>query len=117
MTVSAEMMKGTVVPVTLKLLAERDMYGYEILKEVHARTGEVLAWKEATLYPWLHRLEREGLVRGEWRDAESGRRRRYYALTRKGAKALAGQVREWQTLSQAVSGILMPLSAGMPGLR
>ena len=67
MGTTAEMMKGTVVPVALKLLSERTMYGYEIIQEVNARTNQVLAWQEATLYPWLHRLERDGLIRSEWR--------------------------------------------------
>lgn len=111
MAVSVEMMKGTVVPVTLKLLSEREMYGYEILKEVNRRTSNVLAWKEATLYPWLHRLEQNGLIKSEWRDSSSGRRRKYYALTRRGARALEGQVEEWETVSQAVSSILMPMTS------
>ena len=111
MTVSAEMMKGTVVPVTLKLLGEREMYGYEILKEVNQRTGNVLAWKEATLYPWLHRLESDGLIRSEWRTGSTGRQRKYYGLTRRGTAALETKVMEWQSLSHAVSTILTPMSA------
>ena len=110
MTVSVEMMKGTVVPVTLKLLTEREMYGYEILNEVNSRTNNVLEWKEATLYPWLHRLEQDGLVKSEWREGVGARRRKYYALTRRGVKALEGQVEEWQALSQAVSSILVPMA-------
>ena len=112
MTISPEMMKGTLVPITLKLLSEREMYGYEILREVNARSEDVLAWKEAALYPWLHRLEQERLIRGQWRTGDSGRRRKYYALTKKGSPALAGQVAEWRDFSQAVSSILTPLYAG-----
>ena len=111
MSVSAQMMKGTVVPVTLKLLAEREMYGYEILQEVNERTGDVLAWKEATLYPWLHRLENDGLIHGEWRTGPTGRQRKYYGLTQRGAAELKKQVTEWQSLSRAVSVILTPMWA------
>lgn len=110
MTVSVEMMKGTVVPITLKLLSERAMYGYEILKEVNARSDDVLAWKEATLYPWLHRLEQERLIRSQWREGVGARRRKYYALTRKGAAALARQTAEWTELSRAVNAILAPMA-------
>jgi len=110
MSVSAEMMKGTVVPVTLKLLSEREMYGYEIIKEVNARTNQVLAWKEATLYPWLHRLEQEGLIQSEWQERPDTRRRKYYALTRKGKAALAHQTSEWTELSGAITGILAPMA-------
>ncbi len=112
MTISPEMMKGTLVPITLKLLSEREMYGYEIIKEVNARSDEVLTWKEAALYPWLHRLEQEKLIRSQWRTGDTGRRRKYYALTKKGHKALAGQTAEWTDFSQAVSSILSPMFAG-----
>ena len=112
MTNTAEMMKGTVVPVVLKLLSEREMYGYEILKEVNTRTHDVLAWKEATLYPSLHRLERQGLIQSAWRQGESGRRRKYYVLTRKGSKALVKQVSDWTMVNRAVSSILTPMMAG-----
>ena len=110
MTVSVEMMRGTVVPITLKLLSERAMYGYEILKEVNARSDNVLAWKEATIYPWLHRLEQERLIRGEWREGVGDRQRKYYALTRKGAAALARQTAEWTEFSRAVNAILAPMT-------
>ena len=111
-TNAAELMKGTVVPVTLKLLSERPMYGYEILKEVNERSNNVLAWKEATLYPWLHRLEQDGVIRSEWSAAPGGRRRKYYSLTRRGTSELELRVREWASLSKAVTTILCaPLPA------
>lgn len=110
MTNTAEMMKGTVVPVVLKLLSEREMYGYEILREVNTRTGDVLAWKEATLYPSLHRLEDQGLIQSRWQVGESGRRRKYYVLTRKGSTVLAKQVTDWTAVSRAVSSILTPMA-------
>ena len=111
MSVSAEMMKGTVVPVTLKLLSERAMYGYEIIKEVNSRTNQVLEWKEATLYPWLRRLEQDGLIHSEWQERPDTRRRKYYTLTRKGKAVLAEKTCEWTELSSAVSAILTPLAA------
>ncbi len=107
MELSQEMIKGTVVPVMLKLLAERSMYGYELIKVVNERTQNALQWKEGTLYPWLHRLEADGLVRGEWGVAESGRQRKYYHITRKGAAALEKTVHEWVSLSSAVNAILL----------
>jgi PadR family transcriptional regulator, regulatory protein PadR len=106
MTVSAEMMKGTVVPITLKLLAEREMYGYEIIKEVNARTNGVLQWKEASLYPWLHRLEQDGLIDSHWVENEGQRRRKYYGITKKGIATLTQQAAEWSELSGAVTAIL-----------
>ncbi len=106
MELTQEMIKGTIVPVILKLLAERSMYGYEIIKVVNERTGNALQWKEGTLYPWLHRLEGDGLVRGEWGEAESGRKRKYYRITRKGTAALKQTAHDWAAVSAAVSAIL-----------
>ena len=107
MELAQEMIKGTVVPVMLKLLAERPMYGYELIKVVNERTQNALQWKEGTLYPWLHRLEADGLIRGEWGVAESGRHRKYYRITRKGGTALEKTVNEWVSLSSAVNAVLM----------
>lgn len=106
MAVSPEMMKGTVVPIILKLLSEKEMYGYEIIKVVNERTQQALEWKEGTLYPWLHSLEQEGLISSAWRESEAGRRRKYYALTRKGQAEMVRKVNEWQTLARAVSAVL-----------
>jgi PadR family transcriptional regulator, regulatory protein PadR len=107
MELTQEMIKGTVVPVMLKLLTERAMYGYELIKVVNERTDNALQWKEGTLYPWLHRLEADGLIRGEWGEAESGRQRKYYRITRKGAVALEKSVHQWVSLSTAVNAILL----------
>lgn len=107
MELSQEMIKGTVVPVILKLLAERPMYGYELIKVVEERTNNALQWREGTLYPCLHRLESDGLVRGEWGEAASGRQRKYYRITRRGAQALQQTAHEWAALSRAVNAILL----------
>ena len=112
MAVSQEMMKGTVVPIILKLLSEKEMYGYEVIKVVNERTDRALEWKEGTIYPWLHRLEEDGLISSQWRESASGRRRKYYHLTRRGAGELDVKVAEWQTLTKAVSAVLcLPLPA------
>ena len=58
-----EMVKGTVEPIVLKLISEGESYGYEIVKEVNRRTGGKFEWKEGTLYPCLHRLEADGMLR------------------------------------------------------
>lgn len=106
MAVSPEMMKGTVVPIILKLLGEREMYGYEIIKVVQERTEGVLAWKEGTIYPWLHSLEQDGLISSAWRESSVGRRRKYYAITPRGLAAMTRRVDEWQALAKAVSAVL-----------
>jgi len=98
------------VPVVLALLKERPMYGYEIVKLVDARSNGQLRWKEGTLYPALHKLEGDGLVRGDWRDAPAdeapGRKRKYYALTSAGRKELARRLGEWQQFSHSINAVL-----------
>ena len=107
MELSQDLIKGTVVPIILKLVSERRMYGYEIIRVVNERTDNAFQWKEGTLYPCLHRLENEGVIVSEWRTADSGRERKYYSITRKGMALLSERVDEWRVFSKAVNAILM----------
>ena len=76
--------------IILALLAERPMYGYEMVKLVNARSGGLLEWKEGPLYPTLHRLEGEGLLKAEWREnAPTGKQRKYYRITGSGRRELS----------------------------
>ena len=63
MEFNSDLMKGSTAPIVLKLLSERQMYGYEIVKVVNERTGGRFQWKEGTLYPCLHRLEAMGMLK------------------------------------------------------
>ena len=112
MDFSQDLVKGSIVPIVLALLRERPMYGYEMVKQVNARSGGRLEWREGTLYPALHRLEAEGLVKAEWKDAHAAeggagaRQRKYYALTRKGRSELHRRLDEWQAFSGAINMVL-----------
>lgn len=106
MQFSSDLIRGVAEPIVLQLVAERPMYGYEIIKVVNERTGGAFEWKEGTLYPCLHRLEGAGLISSEWRDAETGKPRKYYALTRKGRAVLKEKAAEWSSFSQAVDALL-----------
>ena len=107
MEFNANLLKGTVDPILLRLVSERAMYGYEIIKVVNERTQGAFEWKEGTLYPCLHRLESAGLIESEWHESESGRKRKYYMITRKGATMLQEKVGEWTAFSVAVNALLM----------
>jgi DNA-binding PadR family transcriptional regulator len=107
MAFESELARGVAEPVILKLVSGRPMYGYEIIKVVNERTNGAFEWKEGTLYPCLHRLEGAGLVKSRWRESESGRRRKYYGITRKGAALLKSKVEEWSAFSVAVNGLLL----------
>ncbi len=107
MEFNEELMRGSIVPIVLALLRGGDMYGYQMVKAVNARTHGALEWKEGTLYPALHRLESQGLVKSYWKTADSGKERKYYALTRKGQGELSRRTSEWQQFSAVVNTLLM----------
>lgn len=117
MRVERELMRGAGPIAVLTLLERRAMYGYELLEALDADTQGVLAMGQSTLYPLLYNLEAKRLITGTWREAASGRPRKYYALTAKGKKHLAGATRQWQQLAQAMtslgvlSGAPQPLAA------
>ncbi|KAF0243466.1 MAG: hypothetical protein FD180_3356 [Planctomycetota bacterium] len=92
-------------PLVLALLEGGPLYGYLIAQRARKKAG--LKWEEGTLYPLLHKMERGGLVRSEWREAPGERRRKYYALTRSGHAALAGARTDWREQVKAVSRILL----------
>lgn len=106
-----DLVKGSTTPIVLKLLAEREMYGYEIVKIVNDRTNGALRLKEGTLYPCLHQLEADGFLRSSWFEAENGKPRKYYRATRKGKTELKRRTEEWTAFSEAVGTLLRGASA------
>jgi transcriptional regulator len=101
-----ELLKGTLALLILSLLSRKPMYGYELAATVREDTGGLFNWREGSLYPNLHKLEAEGLIRGEWEERETGRKRRYYHLTRKGRAALAQKRQAWEDLAAGVNAVL-----------
>jgi transcriptional regulator len=106
MTFDRELLKGSIALLILKLLSERDMYGYEIIQEAARRSSDVFQFKEGTLYPALHHLHRRGYFRSEWRVGDNKRERKYYSLTAKGRKAAQESRRSWEFFTGAVNAIL-----------
>lgn len=90
----------------LSLLAGEDMYGYQMILELARRSDHTFDMKEGTLYPVLHGLEREGLVEAYQQEAPTGRMRKYYHITRRGASFLKSEAESWQTYSNAVNAVL-----------
>ena len=103
-----EQLKGNTETLLLALLESEQMYGYQIVKEVDQRSSGYFAFKEGTLYPALHRLERDKLVDGSWQETPSGTRRRYYNITAKGRQTLADRLKEWARFSEAMNSIMLP---------
>jgi len=108
----AELIKGTLSLLILSLLSRRPMYGYEIATTVAEDTNGAFQWKEGSLYPALHRLERGGLIRSQWQGVPGGRRRKYYDLTDDGRDALREKTECWGQLHQAVNRVLEKPSEG-----
>jgi len=101
-----ELLKGSIAVLILKLLSERDMYGYEIIQESLRRSDDAFEFKEGTLYPALHQLHKRGYLRSEWRTGESGKQRKYYSLTAVGRKAARRSEKEWFVFTKIVNAIL-----------
>jgi len=101
-TYSKELLKGAADTLVLSTFAEGEKYGYQVVKELERRSEGFFQLKEGTLYPILHRLEKQGLLAARWKTMPNGSERRYYALTPKGENALTTKLDEWQTFAAAV---------------
>jgi PadR family transcriptional regulator PadR len=106
MRVENDLRRGSVQALILGLLHERPMYGYQLSKELQRRSQGYFEFREGTLYPALHRMEREGLVRGEWQVVEEGPSRKYYSLTDKGRAELLRSQSEWTTFAERLLSVL-----------
>jgi PadR family transcriptional regulator PadR len=84
------------------------MYGYQIVKDLEKRSNGYFHFKEGTLYPALHRLEKEGFLKSKWQKLPNGQARRYYYMTRKGQEVFAERLATWQDFSKAVKLIIQP---------
>ena len=108
MTQARELMKGSTDSLLLYLISQQPMYGYQIIKELDGRSQGYFKFKEGTLYPALHRLERAGLILGRWQMLPSGRQRKYYYVTEKGHAVLIEKRGQWQDFLTAVNLIIQP---------
>jgi len=103
-----DLIKGSSNSLLLSLLAGQSMYGYQIVKELETRSQGYFKFKEGTLYPALHRLEKAGLITGNWQMLPNGRQRRYYQITAKGQAELNEEKVQWQDFLIAIKMILQP---------
>ncbi len=99
---SKELVAASTIPLVLSVLREGESYGYALIQRVRALSGGRIEWTEGMLYPVLHWMEREKLIESEWREAETGRKRKYYRLRREGRKALAAEREQWLTVHQTL---------------
>ena len=107
MDLGKDLVAASATPLVLAILAEEDSYGYAIIKRVTELSGGQLKWTDGMLYPVLHRLERQGLVAARWSASESGRRRKYYRITKNGRAQLAAQREQWRVVDETLRGSWM----------
>lgn len=96
MKINSELLKGSTPILILKLLSQRDFYGYEIIKTLTLLTENAFQLKEGSLYPILKNMEMEGYIKSYWENTESERKRKYYHITEDGKKRLGILEKEWE---------------------
>lgn len=97
-----EIMKGSIDILLLSIICQKDSYGYEIVKELNAKSSNLYNMSEGTLYPALKRLEIRDYLECYWINLENGGRRKYYKITDKGKKGLSTKVRDWQKVDSLI---------------
>ena len=95
MTIAKDLVAASATPLVLSILARGESYGYAIIKQVRELSEGEMEWTDGMLYPVLHRLERQGLIKASWKTSERGRKRKYYRLKNKGTAALKEQQAQW----------------------
>ncbi len=105
MELGKDLVAASATPLVLAILAEGDSYGYAIIKRVADLSRGQLRWTDGMLYPVLHRLERQGFVVAKWGLSETGRKRKYYRLTKSGAAQLELQRQQWQVVDKTLRGL------------
>ncbi len=95
---SKELVAASTVPLVLSVLTEGENYGYALIQRVRELSGGKIEWTEGMLYPVLHWMEKEAMIESEWREAETGRKRKYYRLRKEGRKALQIEQQQWLTV-------------------
>lgn len=102
MNINKELVGASTSILILKVLSHRPNYGYEIVRQVNEAAEGFFTWQEGTVYPALRKLEKEGLLRSQWEEAENGRSRKYYYITEQGHETIKEGTKEWESFSQLV---------------
>jgi PadR family transcriptional regulator PadR len=102
----SDLLQGTLDMLVLKIVALEPVHGYGIAQRIQQISRDVLQVQQGSLYPALHRLEKRGWLKAEWRDSETGREAKFYSLTRVGGKQLEAETENWDRLAGAVALIM-----------
>jgi len=102
----SDLVQGTLDMLILKILALQPLNGWGISQRLKQISSEVLGVSDGSLYPALHKLERRGWIRAQWKSSENNRRAKFYSLTAAGRKELDKETANWNRVSAAISGIV-----------
>ena len=106
MSKPSDLVQGTLDMLILKILALEPLNGWAISQRLKQISSEVLGVSDGSLYPALHKIERRGWIRAQWRPSENNRRAKFYSITRLGRKQLEKETANWTRVSAAISGIV-----------
>ena len=107
-----ELLQGTLDMLILRTLQWGPQHGHGIGQAIRAQSDDLLKVETGSLYPALHRLERQGWVRSEWKQTESNQRARYYRITAAGKKQLASDLSRWQHMVEVIGAVMQRAPAG-----
>jgi transcriptional regulator len=102
----SDLVQGTLDLLILKTLSLEAKHGWAIGKRIQQVSKDALQVQQGSLYPALYRLERQGLIKSEWQTTDTGRKAKFYALTRSGRKRLETELENWARLSSAINMII-----------
>jgi PadR family transcriptional regulator, regulatory protein PadR len=103
MEISKDLIAASTTPLILAILKKQDSYGYEIIKNIKKASNDKIVWTEGMLYPVLHRLEKNDLIKSYWKISEKGRKRKYYYLLDKGLLELDNYLKQWEIVHSTLS--------------
>jgi PadR family transcriptional regulator PadR len=101
-----ELLQGTLDMLVLQTLQWGEQHGYGISQAIRARSGDVLQVETGSLYPALHRLERQDWVKSEWKKSDSNQRAKFYKITKLGKQQLSSDYERWQKMVATIEGIM-----------
>jgi DNA-binding PadR family transcriptional regulator len=100
-----ELVAASAEPLILSLLTKGESYGYAIIQEIKARSDNQLRWTDGMLYPVLHRMEDKGLIKSQWKQSPTGRKRKYYSLKYDGKQAMERHFEQWDVIQSVLNSL------------
>jgi len=110
--ISKALVGASTKPIILSILLRGESYGYQIIHKVKDLSGGDLEWSFGMLYPVLHRLEEDGLIRSQWKISENGKMRKYYLINDAGRADLESEKRQWSSVQAALGKLWRPAPEG-----